>query len=419
MLGDNLFWYFAIALLGLAALFVVLPVWRFHRDSTDDHARREKTNLFIFKERITELEKEREAGLLEQANFAALKAELERSLLQDVDVSNSTGRQTNDATGLLNRSRLVPLVMCVLMIPLSIMFYQQWGFSDELELAALYERTRENQGDPEVAKELAFALGEIIQNDEQNGWALYFLGQNLITLGEFPLASMTFERASGLIEQPQDQAVVLSQHAFLEYMLADQQLTDDVQAVIERVQRLDPNQMLVLQILSMDAERRADYQSAITYWRRMLQMTPQGDEADSIRSRIATAQQALLSSGNARDRDIASGPTIDVEISLSPEIDLPPQTRIFVSALENNGRGQPLAAKVLTLGELPTTIRLENSDAVGPFNLSSAEMVYVVATASSSGTANVQAGDYQTRTQAFAHLNSHAILQLEIKDLVP
>ncbi|MDX1490465.1 MAG: c-type cytochrome biogenesis protein CcmI [Pseudohongiellaceae bacterium] len=413
-----MFWYFAIALLALAALFVVVPTWRFHRDSADDRSRREQANLLIFKERVAELERELEAGLLESENFDALKAELERSLLSDVTQQGESSSSQNSSEAGVKKSRLVPIIMFLLAIPVSVLFYQQWGFSDELELAELFERTSTNQ-DPEVARELVYSIGEILEHDPENGWALYFLGQNLITLGEFPLASSAFERASQFIEQPQDQAVVLGQHAFLEYMLAGQEITEKVEEVIDRIQRLEPNQVLALQILGMDAEKQQDYQSAITYWRRVLQLTPQGDDANAIRERISIAQQALATSSNSRDRDAAAGPRIDVELSIAEGIDLPADTRVFVSALEEGGRGQPLAAQVLTLGELPTTIRLTNADAVGPFNLSSAEMVYVVATASSTGTANVSSGDYQTRTEAFAHLNTHAILQLEIKDLVP
>ena len=99
-------------------------------------------------------------------------------------------------------------------------------------------------------------------------------------------------------------------------------------------------------------------------------------------------------------------------------VDLPPGTRVFVSALEHNGRGQPLAARLLTVGDLPATVKLTNADAVGPFNLSSADMIYVVATASASGTANVQSGDYQARSEPFQHAGSHAMIDLRISEPV-
>ena len=402
----------------LAVLFVLLPLWRFHSAGDSSRARREQTNLLIFQERIGELEAERAAGTLEEENFHALKSELQRSLLADVE--GAAPQQKSDAkpTTSLSPSRLIPIVMVLLILPGSYFLYQQWGYQNELALAELGERTRASAESPQDARDLIFAIGEIVQAEPENAWAWYFLAQNLVNLGQFPEAAMSLERSASLIEQPQDKVAVLGQYAFLEYMLAEQQLTEKVQGIIDQVQLIDPNQLLILQILSMDAEQRQDYQAAITYWRRVLQLTPPGPEADMMQARIAEAQQ-MLASAEGDQSDAASGPIIDVELSLSPGLNLPPDTRVFVSALDLNGRGQPLAAEVLTVADLPITVTLDNSDAVGPFNISSAEMVYIVATASSSGTANVQSGDYQTRTEAFAHINSHAIIQLVIEDIVP
>ncbi|OGT72703.1 MAG: c-type cytochrome biogenesis protein CcmI [Gammaproteobacteria bacterium RIFCSPLOWO2_02_FULL_57_10] len=414
-----MFWLFASALIVLAVLFVLLPLWRFHRAGDSSRARREQTNLLIYQERIAELEAELKAGILEEENFHALKSELQRSLLADVE--GAAPQHKSDAkptTSFLSPGRLIPIVMVLLILPGSYFLYQQWGYQNELALAELGERTRASAENPQEARDLIFAIGEIVQAEPENAWAWYFLAQNLVNLGQFPEAAMSLERSAALIEQPQDKVAVLGQYAFLEYMLAEQQLTEKVQGIIDEVQLIDPNQLLILQILSMDAEQRQDYQAAITYWRRVLQLTPPGPEAEMIQSRIGEAQQMLAAAGGDQS-DAASGPSIDVELSLAPELDLPPETRVFVSALELNGRGQPLAAEVLTVADLPVTVTLDNSDAVGPFNISSAEMIYIVATASSSGTANVQSGDYQTRTEAFAHINSHAIIQLVIKDIVP
>ncbi len=415
--GGHLFWFYAVALLFVATLFVIVPLWKYHRSSESSRAQRERTNLFIFKERLAELESELALGNLEAEDFKQLKEELERSLLSDVQSSQEGTEETVENTPWLSMSKLLPLALLLLAIPASYSIYRTWGFQDELALAQLYDRTRASADNPEEARDLVFSLGAIIETDRENGWAWYFLAQNLVNLAQFPQASMALERAGEFLEADQDRVVVLSQHAFLEYMLAEQQLTDKVQDIIDRTQRIDPNQLLILQILGMDAEQRADYQSAITYWRRMLQLTPPGNEAELLRGMISNAQQQLTAS--TRQNAVAGdGPSIDVEVSLAAGVDLPADTRVFVSALEVNGRGQPLAAELLTVGDLPTTITLDNSDAVGPFNISSAEMIYVVATASSSGTANVQAGDYQSRTEGFAHSNQHAIIRVEIADQV-
>ncbi|MCB1664489.1 MAG: c-type cytochrome biogenesis protein CcmI [Pseudomonadales bacterium] len=412
-----MFWFYAAALLVLAALFILLPLWKFHRGSDATRSRRERTNLLIFTERVAELEAERAAGTLDEENFAALKSELERSLLTDVKALPETTSADSESgkSGWLSVSRIVPLVMVLAAIPTSVFLYHEWGFQDELKLKDIFDRTQTSAENPEQIRDLIFEIGEIIEKDRQNGWAWYFLAQNLVTIGQFPEASMALQRASENIDEPQDKVIVLSQYAFLEYMLADQQLTDKVQAIVDETQRLDPNQVLILQILGMDAEQRQDYQAAITYWRRMLQLTSPGEESELLQGMIANAQQQLTASGQD---GAVSGPSVDIELSLAPGLELPGNMRVFVSALEYNGRPQPLAVKVLSVADLPTTVTLSDADAVGPFNLSSAEMITVVATASTSGSANVQAGDYQVRSEGFAQNGEHAILQLQITDQV-
>jgi cytochrome c-type biogenesis protein CcmH len=418
-----LFWFFAAALVVLAVLFVLLPLWKIHRAGESGRARREQTNLLIFQERIAELEAERAAGTLEEENFQELKRELQRSLLSDVDAGAADVQgKIEGSASLLSLSRLIPLVL-VLMVPsATFLLYQQWGYQDELELAQLGERTRAGVNNAEEARDLIFAIGEVVQSEPENGWAWFFLAQNLVNLQQFPEAAMSLERAAANIAEPQDKAEILSQQAYLEYFLAEQTLTDKVQGIIDQIQLINPNHQIVLDILGMDAEQRGDYQTAITYLRRILQSTPAGPAADDLNTRIANAQQQLAASGVApQDGQAAAGegPTIEVQLSVGATLNLPADTRVFVSALEVNGRGQPLAAEAMTVGDLPVTITLTNADAVGPFNLSSAEQVYIVATASSSGTANVQAGDHQARSEGFAHGNTHAIIPLVIENIVP
>ncbi len=412
-----MFWFFASALVLLAALFVLVPLWRYHRGGENSRAQRERTNLLIFKERMAELENERAAGTLEQENYEQLVRELERSVLSDVQsLPEPQVSVSGEKSGRWTRARIIPLLMVLMILPASVLLYQKWGYQEELKLAELYDRTLKGADNPEDIRDIIFSIGAIIETDRDNGWAWYFLAQNLVNIAQFPEASMALQRASELIESEQDRVIILSQYAFLEYMLAEQTLTDKVQGIIDQAQRLDPNQVLILQILGMDAEQRQDYQAAITYWRRMLQLTPPGEESEMLQGMIANAQMQLNATDNP-EADL-TGPQIDIELSLAPGLTLPADMRVFVSALEVNGRGQPLAAKALTVGDLPTTVRLNDSDAVGPFAISSAETIYIVATASSSGSANVQAGDYQVRSDGFAHSGQHAILHLEIAEQV-
>ena len=416
-----MFWIYAAALAVIAALFVLLPLWNFHRRGVQQLAQRENANLLIFQERIAELEAELANGTLEEENFHELKRELQRSLLSDVSAAKVKVVATAaEKPQFFTRARVSPLAMVALIVPTSIGLYLQWGYQDELELATLFERTEQVSEDPQEIRDLIFSIGALIERDNENGWAVYLLAQNLANIGMFAEAATALERASALIELPQDKVSVLGQYAFLEFMLAEQVVTEKVQGIIDQAQLIDPNQFLILQVQGLDAERRQDHQAAITYWRRILQQTPPGPESDQIQARIEIAQQALAGAApQSVEPPVPTGAQVQVQVSLAEGLSLPAGTRVFVSALDVNGRGQPLAARVLSVEDLPVTLTLSDADAVGPFNISSAQTLYVVATASSSGTANVQSGDYQARSEGFARTVDAALIPLVIADRVP
>lgn len=435
-MGDNLFWILSLLLVVLAVLFVAIPLLR-HKPAAATAGQQDwdQANLAIFEERSRELAADLNAGLLDQQQYQALKTELELSLLSDVssdsadsaDNAHSADRTTELAmesasvrttTGWRSPARLIPLVVVLMVAPLSYFLYDLWGFRDDLAVAELFERSRSAE-DPREIMDLIQELGEVARRDEENGWAWYFIARHLVTLGLMDEAAQMFQRAAEHIEHPQDQAVVLGQYAQTAYIAAGQQITEEVQEIIGRAQRLNPNEQSVLQLLAADAFINEDYQGAVTYWQQLLTLRPSAEEAAFLRSAIAEAQQGLLATGG--ESEPAAPAIIEVSLSVSPDIDIPPGTRVFVSAQDSERPGPPLAAKVMVVDDLPAVITLNDQDAVGPFVLSSAETVVLVATASLAGTADVQSGDYQARSELL-HLDDADTpirVQLLIQDLLP
>jgi cytochrome c-type biogenesis protein CcmH len=418
-----LFLTFSLLLVLLAALFVVIPLVRFRESYVVGQTERDSANLLIFRERLAELEADLASGEMEQAQFDMVKAELELTLLSDVAVESRDAHlplpvpRKNSWT---STRRLMPLLAVLTIVPLSYFLYGLWGFEEELKVASLFERSRDSQGDPEEIRDLIFELGAVLQRDPQNGWAAYFLGRHLVSFGQMEEASRFFASAAENIEHPQDRAIVLGQMAQTQYIADGQQITERVEQTIAQAQRLNPSEPSILQLLGADAFINEDYQSAITYWQRLLSMEPDAGEAEFLRSFISQAQQMLVSAEGSTVAD-DTGPRIEISLSLDPGIDLPSGTRIFVSAQDPERPGPPLAARVLSLDDLPLVVRLSDADAVGPFNLSSAQQVIVVATASISGSADVQSGDLQARSDVvqIAGAQAPVRLQLQMRDVLP
>tara|TARA_R110002072_G_scaffold4663_1_gene32302 strand:+ start:35087 stop:36373 length:1287 start_codon:yes stop_codon:yes gene_type:complete len=428
-----LFWIISVLLFLLAAMFVIVPMLRHGPAPVAGQRERNVANLNIYQERLAELNAELAENHIDQQQFEALEAELSRTLLADMTDDEDVGTEQVASTAAagssrgnwLSPTRLVPLLLVVAILPGSVYFYDLWGFRNDLRVAELFQQSRAAQDDPEKIRDLIFDLGAVIERDQENGWAWYFMARNLVALGQFEQAALAFDRAARSIEHPQDQATVLGQYAQAQYIASGQQMTEAVEAIITRAQRLNPSEPAVLQLLGADAFVNEDFQSAITYWQQLLSMSPGGEDAEFLRMVIAQAREGLASSGAQTPQEPAlGGPQLEVSLALAPELDLPAQTRVFVSAQDNARPGPPLAARLLTVADLPLIVRLSDADAVGPFNLSSASDVVVVATVSLGGTADVQSGDYQVRSQmislpADGEQDTPVRLQLLISEQVP
>lgn len=89
--------------------------------------------------------------------------------------------------------------------------------------------------------------------------------------------------------------------------------------------------------------------------------------------------------------------TVRVDIAPALRSGLPADAAVFVLAREPGGMPMPVAAKRLTLGDLPTTVTLSDADSPMPTRrLWQLPKVEVVARVSRSGVANAQAGDLES-----------------------
>lgn len=419
-----MFWIVSPVMILVAALFVIIPLWRHHRrvnhdQTSEQQQERDAANLAIFEERLAELQSEYDEGAFDYEQFESLKAELERSLLSDVQPESlaralGQGGATDDASpggsdqaaSWRQPSRLIPLVLVLLVVPpASYLFYEWWGFRSDMEFAELVQRAQQVSADSEATsdevRDVIFSLGEVIEQEPENGWALYFMARQLVDIGQIDEARVFFQRAAQHVESDQDRAVILGQYAQIEYLASDREMTDSVRDIINRAQRINPNERSVLQLLGSHAYLNDDYQGAITYWQRLLSMGASRGDEQFLQQAIADARQQLQARGDDMEPAAPEGPAINVSVSLAQGVTLAPETRVFISAraAEAAGAGPPLAARALTVADLPATVTLTTADAVGPRDLTTADAVTIIATASLGGTATVESGDWQGRVE--------------------
>lgn len=411
------FWI-AVALLSLLAVaFVAVPLWRRrHLQDFESEQLRRQANIALFHERSNELEADLAAGNIDRRQYDSLVLELQQNLLSDVSEAD-VEMAPAAAAKMTRRSRLsfiLPLIAALLVPPAAFLLYQEWGYREDVELMDLFERTVNNQNDQEAARDLIFELGEVVQGGNDQPWARYFLAENLAAIGLFEQAQRFYEEAAELIEESPDKSVILGRVAMAMYINGEFEMTPEIRAVTDEALALNPNSVAVLQLLAADAEQRGDYAEAIENWRRLIQVNPNSREAESLRGRIADAQRLM------NDGEEVDSPSLTVRVALAEGLELDSRLRVFVAARNAEREGMPpLAATVLTVADLPVTLTLDDSLAVGPFNLSSAERVNVSALVSYAGVATPQSGDYRVQSGTIVLDEADAPVELVISDPIP
>lgn len=417
----------------LAALFVLVPLWLKSKSISvvGDELRKDQ-NIALFQERNDELEAELVAGNLDQEQFGALLVELQQSLLADVTEdrmtrdtgpklasAGKTGKNSKASATVTEPSglafKLIPLCLTLLMPLLVYGLYNQWGYIEDVELMGLFQRTVDNSGDPQEAQSLVVSLGQIVQADDDKPWAWYFLAENFANLSMFTEAEIAYQQSADRLQDTPEKALVLGRVALAKYINSNLEFTPEIFEVIEQARAINPNEISALQLLAADAEQRQDYPSAISYWRLLIQSNPNSEQAQTLRANIAAAQQLMSQDG----QDIAVGPVIEVNLSIAEGIELAADQRVFIAVRNAEREGMPPVAAVdLVVASLPTSIRLDNSSAVGPNNLSSAEVVYVSALVSFAGVAVPQSGDYRVVSENITHNGQHTVIDLVLADRV-
>lgn len=407
-----LFWTLAALLAVMAIAFFVIPFYRANGGDEEAVGSVQRSeNLLLFAERESELAEDLAAGEIESEEHATLLRELQQSLLDDVQDT----RPERAPIAISSRGWLVIGLIAVSLPAVSVTLYQRWGFIDDVKVMGLFQESLAAQGDVAAASALVTELGELVKNGSENPWVWYFLGENFATIGRFNEAEISYRQAAERLSGQPEEALVLGRAALALYIKSEFRFTPELNVLIEQAKAINPNEIAVIQLLAADAQNRGDYAAAIANWRILIQLDPNSPEAQALRGEIANAQR-LLKEESGEEID---GPEIEVRLALAEELSLDPNLRVFVAVRSAEREGMPpLAAVGLSVADLPTTIRLDNSSQVGPFNLSSADLVRVSALVSLNGTANPSRGDYRVVSDDFAHNGQHAIVTLTISDEV-
>ncbi len=389
---------FLLALAALAALAVALlwlPLRRAESDTaaaTDDQLRR-----------LREFDAELAAGDIEPSVAPALRAELERAVLDALPATPNTANATRGG-------RLGLAVLCLL-APLSALgLYWKLGSPDLATYSAAHPQLDWRQQATSIEYFVDRVRERVAkQPDDADSWAL--LARSEMQLGHYTEAVNAAERLNQVLPDHAG-AMLLLVDALL--MSGGEEQRNRALALTSKVLHSEPNNAAALVMKGLFEQQDGDIATALATWQQALTLAGQ-DEA--LRSEI----EELITRAGGTVQKATPRVQVKVRVTLAPALaaQAKPGDALFVAARAIDGPPMPLAVSRHTVAELPLTLTLDDSMAMVPgHSLADVQQFYVMARISQSGTANAASGDLEGKSATLTVKDATAV-ELSIDHVLP
>ncbi len=391
----------AFIFIALLLLIVWLPFFKKTKENNQStQGLRDETNVVLYKEHKTEIEKDYSDGAIDEESYQYLLAELDKGLLQDITTTETKQHEVRSTN---NFSVLWPISLSLFVIAFSVALYLKQGTLDAIIATPMASNA--NQQGPQSTEEqqeemLAYikSLQQQIDTNSDDSKAWYSLGQAFVGVGEFDLAIHAFEEVVRIEGEHADLFGAIAQAT---YYRNNQQIDGQVQTLIDKALALDINDPSTNILLGMHNFISQEYSTAIEYWQRIIDDNRQSVNVEALKEAVNEAKKRLgMEPNQAPSTASAEGPQLNLSVSLSDEImaELAQDEDkvVFVYAIPTDGQRMPLAAVKLMASDLPKVVVLNNSTAMSPqSNLSSVSAVNIFAIVSKDGGAGIKPGDFK------------------------
>ena len=390
----------------------------------------DKPVLEIFKQRLLELEQDREDGLITEAQMQAAKLEMEQTLLDEVDLSAKDVRygELQIAPDWITAGVVMVLVP---LMAVSLYFYLgQPKIIDALRMADVHTGVPGHDGQMASIDNMVDSLAQRLQNnpDDVEGWTM--LARTYKVLKRFDEAARAFEHVYNLTG---DKDVnILLQYADSLAVANGGSMAGKPTELVNKALELSPNSSMGLWLAGMAAREQGDNKTALDYWQRLLPLVQDDAQAyQEVRQLIQAAQKDLGITIAGNEVKPAEEPQsvavnemskgIRVKVTLDPVLagKVNPEDSLFVFARAASGPPMPLAAAKKQVKDLPLDIVLNDGMAMMPsLKLSGYDSVSVNARISKSGQPVASSGDLVAEAVP-AKPGQEQQVNLVIKSVVP
>lgn len=420
------FWIISI-LMVIAGLVMVLP--RLLTGKTTTAKDNREQNISIAKERLAELENELKEGTLSRELYQQTLAELEKSLLVDIEDADNVAAKTRTTSG-----RLAAIALVIAVPGLAFLFYNMYGAPQHLAVKgpgqhpanistpATASSTESPKETPSMEEMVSGLQKKIAENPaDPNAW--YLLGRLYAASGDFAASVAAYEKLVEVSDRQPTALVVLADSLA---MTQEGSLVGRPVELINEALQKEPTHTTALWMAGQAAADNKQYLEAIDYWQQAANGLTDNEEMLGELTRMIDEAAVLAREAGMQVPELvlpeaAPAVTINIDVSLAPSLQEQIQENdvLFIFARAATGSPMPLAAVKRQAGDLPLNIILDDSSLLRPdTSLSQYTELSITARISRSGQPVAQSGDLQSEAQ-LVKVEGSSGLQLIIDQVLP
>lgn len=417
-------WLTLIGLLLTAVSIIFLPLF-VGRKSIPTASDQQQQNIAIFKDRLSELEQEKNQGNLNEATFLQLKIELEKSLLADVDGETAS---TFVPVTVSSKHWLIASAMAFFIVLASLAMYVDLGRSEDygkylaLQAQAKIEAKTAEKTRTQLTK-LMDLLKEKLKQNPRDVEKWFLLANSYAAIGQYQQAAQVYLDAMQNVGKNHPQyAALKGSYAQMLFQAAGEQITPAVIQAMQEALAIDPLESSALILSGIQSYTQGDIKQAIVFWEKAKTKADENTISGFIEPVIAQAQTQLAqampqtSPKQANVRKAKISIKLDIDPALKAKVS--PEQTVFVFARPVGGK-MPLAAEKLQIKDLPKTIVLDDSKSPMPTaSLSSVTEVDVTARVSLSGQPQASKGDFFVTVEKVKVNNDGKTVEMLINQVV-
>ena len=409
----------------LAILFVFIPLWRGKAAGGMSGAERREAVLAILRQQAADLEKDREAGRIDQDEYEETRQELEHRVLEE---TRAQEKAKTDSSGQLGKVLAVVSAIAIPAIAVSgyLMLGRYSAMDEDFLKMVNAQRQQQEGGMGHSQAEMQEAITQLqarLKENPNDLNTLYLLARTYASVNRFDEA---YNALKDLNKQIPDNADIVADMADMLAAANGKVITKEVEDLLNEALRLDPNQWKALALLAIHNWDKERYADAARLWEHLLEVVPPDfPDREQIQSNINEAKRlggvndkmgtsrakaspaTNASEGQAPNASSAPVPTVQpgpvasiqgtVEVSANFKDRVKPTDTVFIYARPVAGSKMPVAFLKVTAADLPYTFDLQDNMmmATGKRHLSDEKTVIVGARLSSSGNFMAQAGDLE------------------------